>query len=210
MNRFVFGVFGLLVAATVLAPSSAAEDAPSKIKRNSIGVGVFYHSPGDPLDDGVGFGVQYTRSLAHLLLRAELSSMTLEEEGQGGGDFDFLALSVGALWPVSRDSWRVRLAVGGGIEYIDGDGGGESVVEPPPIDIRNTFEVDTGIGFHGDFEAALPIGSAWELYGRVSYLVATLDAERRFIVSGVPGGNPESVDLELDGPQLTIGAALRF
>jgi hypothetical protein len=208
MHRFVFGVFGLLVAATVLAPSAVAEDAPSKTKRNSIGAGVFYHSPGDPLDDGVGFGVQYTRSLAHVLLRAELSSMSLEED-QGGDDFDFLALSVGALWAFSPDSWRVRLAVGGGIEYIDGDGG-ETVVEPPPIDIRNTFEVDSGIGFHGDFEAALPLGSAWELYGRVSYLVATLDAERRFIVSGVPGGNPESVDLELDGPQLTIGVAFRF
>ena len=209
MNRFGLGVLCLLVCATVVAPSTVAEEAPPKTKRNSIGVGVFYHSPGDPLDDGAGFDVQYTRSLARVLLRAELSSMSLEGD-QGGGDFDFLALSVGALWAFSPNSWRVRLAVGGGIEYIDGDGGGETVVEPPPIDIRNTFEVDSGIGFHGDFEAALPLGSAWELYGRVGYLVATLDAERRFIISGVPDSNPVAVDLELDGPQLTIGAAFRF
>ncbi len=209
MNRFGLRVLCLLVSAAVALPFTAAEEAPSKTKRNSIGAGVFYHLPGDPLDDGAGFGVQYTRSLARLLLRAELASVTLDEEGQAG-DFDFFLLSVGALWPVSPDSWRVRLAVGGGIDYVDGDRGEDTVIEPPPIDIRKTFDVDAGLGFHGDFEAVLPIGSAWELYGRVSYLVATLDAERRFIVSGVPGGNPESVDLELDGPQLTIGAALRF
>ena len=133
--------------------------------------------------------------------------MSLDAEGQAG-DFDFLLLSVGALWPESPDSWRVRLAVGGGIDYVDGDGD-DTVVEPPPIDIRNTFDGDAGLGFHGDFEATLPIGSAWQLFGRLRYLVATLDAERRFIISGVPG-NPVGVDLELDGPQLTIGAAFSF
>ena len=134
MNRFGFGVLCLLLSAAVLAPTTVAEEAPSKTKRNSIGVGVFYHVPGDPLDDGVGFGVQYTRSLARLLLRAELASVSLDEEGQAG-DFDFLLLSVGALWPVSPDSWRVRRAVGGGIDYVDGDAGDETVVEPPPIEV---------------------------------------------------------------------------
>jgi len=208
MNRFGCRVLCLLVFAAVLAPAAVAEEAPPKTKRNSIGVGAFFHSPGDPLDDGAGFGVQYTRSLTRLLLRAELASVSLDEDGQAG-DFDFLLLSVGALWPVSPDSWRVRLAVGGGIDYVDGDASGETV-EPPPIDIRNTVEIDTEVGFHADFEAALPIGSAWELYGRVRYLAATLDAERRFIVSGVPGSSPVDVELELDGPQLTIGAAFRF
>ena len=208
MNKLGIGFLGLFVSAAAVLPCAAADPTPSKTKRNAVGIGVLYHSPGDPLDDGVGFGVQYTRSLSRLLLRGELAALSLDVEGQQS-EIDFLLLSVGVLWPVSPESWRVRLAVGGGVDYVDGDGGGDTQIEPPPLDIRSTVEVDSGAGFHADFEATLPIGSSWQLFGRVRYLIATLDAEESFVITGVPGA-PTSLDLELDGPQLTIGAEFRF
>jgi hypothetical protein len=193
-----------LLVFMVALPTAAAD-------RNAIAAGALFYMPGDPLDAGVGFGVAYTRSVARLLLRAELSAMTLDvSAGDQGGDFDFVTVSVGALWPVSPASWPVQLAVGGGIDYVDGDG--EVVHVPAPIDIRNSFDADPEIGFHAEFEAAWQFASAWQLFGRLRYLAATLEAnaEQSFLISGVPAGDPVTMDLELDGPQLTIGAAFRF
>ncbi len=185
--------------------------------RNAIGAGVVYLSPSSPLESGAGIELEYRHTLVsksdpthvRLILTGDLGFVPLDREAEGQaleGAVDLVRVSGDVLWPLLRGRWA--LAVGGGIDWLIGDGDGDFVSDPQTA-VTNDYEVDAGVGFHATVEVSRAIGSRWQLVARAEWLEAELDGEHRFVVSGVPGA-PTDVTFDFGGPVVRAGVAWTF
>lgn len=227
---FCLAVLGAAASLALATAAEAEEGTGAKgERRNSIGGAVFLLPSDSPLEEDPGVELQYTRQLGSkkrqgedgdpegkgrrrrgLLFKGELAFWSVDRQAEGvtqKGEVDLRMLSAGVLWPFGPDSsWK--LAAGAGVDYVDGDAEGTFSIAAP-LAIRNDYETDADLGFHGELEAIRRVGDRWQVYLRLRYLVVSLDGEHRFVIDGV-AGSPTAVKFDLDGPQLAAGFGRRF
>lgn len=146
-----------------------------------------------------------------LVLTTALASVSMLRDPQGvtmQGEVSLWYLSIGLSesWILNGGKWSFN--AGGGLDYFSPDGEGKFSIASP-IGISNWYDVDSGPGYHAEFDVERSLGENWWLVFGVGYLIANLEGEHRFVVSGI-SGVPVSADFDLTGPQASLGLAHRF
>lgn len=206
----------------ILSGSSTYADTP--LESDSVAILMPYISLDRPLNDGAGLMARYTHTFMSAnispgleatqhaaVLGAAIGYMSLARDADGTvmeGELNlwYPSVSLSESWILGGGKWILR--AGGGMNWYFPDAKGNFSVSAP-IGISNEFDVDAGPGFYAGVGMERSLGANWEFVFDLGYLAASLQAEHRFVISGV-SGVPESADFDLSGPQAAIGIAYRF
>jgi len=194
-------------------PPVRAQQAP----RRSFAVGATFLAAGEPLNSSAGLTLHYTHAFGRSsgkqppVMKFELAGYSLDRDADDAGlegSLDVIQISGGVGWPLIRGESRWGLAIGGGLDFFVADGKG-GYAEADPIALRNSYDVDPGVGLHAGLDLTLRIGGRWKLFVDLRYLAAELNGDQIFVIDDV-SGTAQSVTFDLGGTQGAIGFGYRF
>ncbi len=211
----------LPLASVLVAASVAAADSPPPRGQNEIGGSLFYLEPRSPMEGGAGIALRYARGLpwgggspskTHpWALQFGVAYTSLDRKAEGDlpkGTIRFTRLSAGATRALGDPARPWTFAVGAHLDvYIAG--AGDTTVTGPPIGIASRLDASTGAGGRLAVEAARRFGTSSRFFASLSFVGASLDGTRRYVIDDVAGA-PTSVKIDLTGPEVDLGYSYRF